>query len=130
MKGLSVVVCWAVAGPAVAAAASPAELLREAHAAYKAGRFGEAVDRYQRAIKAGGGSADAYYDLGTAYYKLGKTGQAILAYERALVREPRHEDARANLAIAHRQTNGAKASSALQARCRGDRARSPRKDLA
>jgi tetratricopeptide (TPR) repeat protein len=101
MRALVAAVALGCALPALAAPVR--NLLAAGHAAYKEGRYAEAADRYQRAIEAGATGADVFYDLGSAYYRLGKTGRAVLAFERALSREPRHEDARVNLAIAHRR---------------------------
>jgi hypothetical protein len=103
---------WLLASTA-AANTTPAAFFREANRAYQEGRYAEAVDGYQRAERAGGASADLFYNLGTAYYRLGRLGPAILAFEKALARAPRHEDARANLAVARRQAQLDKAEQEL-----------------
>lgn len=106
-----ILVVWFCAAPAFAE--TPAELLRQGNAAYRAGKYAEAVDRYQRAIDAGARAADVHHNLGTAYYRLGRTGQAILHFEKALALQPRHEDARVNLSIARRRAGLEKAEQEL-----------------
>lgn len=90
-----------VAVPAPSAGNAP-ESWRLGNEAFQRGQFAQAIDRYQRAIVAGGESADGYYNLGTAYYRLGRHGQAVLYLEKSLALSPRAGDARANLAIVRR----------------------------
>ncbi len=82
-----------------ALAQSPAEIGR-AGDAYRAGRFQEAAELYDSAIKAGETSAPLFYNTGNAWFRGGDFGRAILNYERALVLEPGHPEAQANLQVA------------------------------
>lgn len=67
------------------------------NAAYREGRFADAVAAYEEAVRAGAGNSAVYYNLGNAYFRLGQIGRAILSYERSLRLNPRNDDARRNL---------------------------------
>ena len=69
----------------------------QANALYRAGRFPEAVEKYETLVTRGVKNADVYYNLGNAHYKAGNLGRAILSYERALRLAPDDEDVTANL---------------------------------
>ena len=88
-------------GGAVKAAESdsPEALFAAGNAAYEAGAFADAIDRYLEVARGGVANADLYYNLGNAYFKAGDLGRSVLWYERALRIEPRSDDARANLAM-------------------------------
>jgi tetratricopeptide (TPR) repeat protein len=106
--------CALSAVPALAGAGSAArDLAAQGSEAYRNGRFPEAVDRYQRALREAPGSADLWFNLGNAYYRSGKSGQAAMCYEKALALDPHHEDARANLGIVHRRVGLEKARQEL-----------------
>lgn len=66
---------------------------------YAAGRFREAVDLYESALRGGVQNSTLFYNLGNAHYRAGDYGQAILNYERALALEPTHPEAQANLRL-------------------------------
>lgn len=84
--------------------AQSAEALYQAgNQAYEAGKFDQALARYDSVRQAGLASPRLYYNLGNAHYKLGHTGQAILNYERALKLDPGYEDAQFNLRLARQQ---------------------------
>jgi tetratricopeptide (TPR) repeat protein len=89
-----------------AAAASDLDTARKdaraGDAAYEAGEFERAVELYSRALDEGLDNADLHYNLGNANYKRGELGHAILGYRRALRLDPRHVEARENLAQAVR----------------------------
>ena len=76
---------------------SAAVLYNEGNAAYREGRYSEAVTAYLRALEAGAQNSAVYYNLGNAYFRLGRIGRAILNYERSLRLDPRNDDARQNL---------------------------------
>jgi len=78
----------------------PTALFYEGNAAYKAGRYDDAVAAYQRAVDAGFASGALYFNLGNAWFKSGKPGEAVLNYERALRLLPRDPDIKTNLAYA------------------------------
>lgn len=65
----------------------------------RAGRVDDARTRLEAAIKVAP-SADLYYNLGNVHLKAGSDGPAIAAFRRAMEYEPRHEEARFNLALA------------------------------
>jgi tetratricopeptide (TPR) repeat protein len=78
-------------------------LLRRADDAYLDGRFDEAARVYRAVAEGGYGSADVWFNLGNAAWQAGRVGEAVVGWERALRRDPRHEDARANLRLAREQ---------------------------
>jgi tetratricopeptide (TPR) repeat protein len=67
---------------------------------YSAGRFHEAIELYETALKSGETTAPLFYNLGNAWFRAGDIGRAILNYERALALEPQHPEAEANLRLA------------------------------
>jgi hypothetical protein len=69
------------------------------NAAYEAGDYGAAIDRYMEVVNAGIVHRDLYYNLGNAFFKSGELGHAVLWYERALELDPRNDDVRANVAV-------------------------------
>jgi tetratricopeptide (TPR) repeat protein len=69
------------------------------NAAYRDGRFAEAAEAYQKAIRAGTRHGAVYYNLGNAEFRLGHIGAAVLNYERALRLDAGNDDARKNLAF-------------------------------
>lgn len=81
-----------------------------ANALFEAGKFGEAKLRYEQLVEAGEGTANVFYNLGNTDFRLGSAGRAMLNFERALVLEPRHPEARANLALLRAQTGAKQAA--------------------
>jgi hypothetical protein len=73
------------------------------NAAYEAGDYHAAIDRYMEVANAGIVHRDLYYNLGNAFFKSGDMGHAVLWYERALALDPRNDDIRANLAVVRAQ---------------------------
>ena len=71
---------------------------------YDSGHFAEAKKLYEKLSESGERSANLFHNLGNAEYRIGSPGRAILGYERALALEPRHAEARANLAFVREQT--------------------------
>jgi len=69
------------------------------NAAYAAGDYRTAIDRYTEVVNAGVVHADLDYNLANAYFKSGDLGHAVLGYERALQLDPHSDDVRANLAV-------------------------------
>ena len=60
-----------------------------ANAAYKEGRYPEAIQGYRDLIASGHAGGHLYYNLGNAYFRSGALGPAILNYERARLLIPR-----------------------------------------
>lgn len=60
------------------------------------------IDGYEALVRAGWGSADVLYNLGTAELRQGRLGMAVLYLERALRLDPADADARANLEAARK----------------------------
>lgn len=73
------------------------EAVAKANQEYEAGRFPEAIQLYESAVRAGAANAAVFYNLGNAWFRTGEMGQAILNYERALALGPQHPEAEANL---------------------------------
>jgi len=88
----------------IAQSEDPESMFNEANLAYKEGRFGDAVIKYEDMIDNGYISADIYYNLGNAYYRLDNLGYAILNFERSVKLNPSREDAKHNLALAKAKT--------------------------
>jgi hypothetical protein len=87
------------------------QLFFRANEAYKAGRFQEAVDGYNRLIQSGHETGHLFYNLGNAYFRLNQLGWAILNYERARLLMPRDADLNFNLRYARDQMRDAVAES-------------------
>lgn len=100
---LTVLLCAVVIRPACAAMSKAEQrtLFYQASSAYRAGRYDEAVEKYEQLLAEGVHDPVLYYDLGNAYYQLGRRGEAVLMFKRALRLRPRWPEARRNLAIAH-----------------------------
>jgi len=94
---------WSQAAAVAAAApagSDPLTSFYQGNAAYKDGRYEDAVQQYRATLADGGHSAAVDYNLGNAYFKSDRIGSAIASYERALREAPRDPDVRANLAFA------------------------------
>lgn len=70
---------------------------------YNAGKYQEAIRKYQFVTGAGFEAAELYFNLGNAFYKSGNATYAILNYERAKKLAPNDEDIRYNLDLARTQ---------------------------
>jgi tetratricopeptide (TPR) repeat protein len=84
-----------------ARAESPEQFFDEANQAYQAGRFADAIQKYEAVLQAGSLSGEVFYNLGNAYYKSGNIAKAILNYERAMKLTPNDDDLRHNLQLAN-----------------------------
>jgi tetratricopeptide (TPR) repeat protein len=96
----SVVAVRASEAEASAASSSlAAQTFASGNAAYEAGDYHAAIDRYMEVANNGIVHRDLYYNLGNAFFKSGDMGHAVLWYERALQLDPRNDDIRANLGV-------------------------------
>jgi len=76
-----------------------AALYNRAGDLYRAGKFTEALDIYEKLIKEGIKEPDLFYNASNAAYRLNMTGKAVLYLERSLKLAPSDPDALANLAF-------------------------------
>lgn len=74
-----------------------AGLLEEADSAYNAGRYPEAVEKYNKIVESQGVSPQLLFNLGNAYSKGGDYGHALMAYKRALLLDPSDASAISNV---------------------------------
>jgi len=74
-----------------------AERLNEGNRALRAGRFDEAIEAYQAALRANPEDEDTHYNLGIAFAKQGNTTSAIAHYETALRLFPEYPEVHNNL---------------------------------
>ena len=91
------VLILAVARSSGASNPGPARLFNEGNAAYRQGRYEDAIAAYNKVLAGGVRSSAVYYNLGNSYYRTGKLGFAILNYERSLRLDPANDDTRHNL---------------------------------
>jgi tetratricopeptide (TPR) repeat protein len=86
------------------AAPLPAAEMDAGQAAYAAGDFVGAIERWQAQVRAEGATAGRLAALGNAEWKLGRKGRAMVCWERALLLDPRNPVATAG--IRHAQSAG------------------------
>jgi tetratricopeptide (TPR) repeat protein len=55
---------------------------------YQAGKYQEAIKRYEQLLKSGVHSSELYFNIGNCYFKLHKTAPAIFNFEKALLLNP------------------------------------------
>lgn len=67
---------------------------------YSEGKFQDAADDYEEALKFDFESGPLYYNLGNSYFKEGRLGKAVLNYLRSLEIMPLDADLRSNLEYA------------------------------
>ncbi|MEY2751297.1 MAG: hypothetical protein RLZZ550_1268 [Verrucomicrobiota bacterium] len=94
--------CLLMAG--LVAAPLPAAEMDAGQAAYAAGDFVGAIERWQAQVRAEGATAGRLAALGNAEWKLGRKGRAMVCWERALLLDPRNPVATAG--IRHAQSAG------------------------
>ena len=75
----------------------------------KLGDLDGAADRFQRAVEADSGNADALYGLGVVAEGRGADARAVTLYEHALAADPNHADASRKLRQ-HRAESGSRAA--------------------
>ncbi len=86
------------------ATAQNQQIFKEANALYNAGKYAEAIDKYQTILNANQQSAELYFNLGNANYKLNNIAPSIYYYEKALQLQPKDTDIINNLAFAKNMT--------------------------
>lgn len=72
-------------------------LLKQANQDYTAGKYQDAVDKYQKLVNTGKIAGELYYNLANSYYRVGNYKSAILYYEKAKLLLPNSEDIEYNL---------------------------------
>ncbi len=82
----------------IIAQTTPRDLFQQGNTAYEAGRFGEAVDLYTRAL-ADVRAAELFYNRGNAYFKQGELGRALADYLRGYALKPNDPDIKNNIAF-------------------------------
>ncbi len=79
-------------------------LFGDANNLYRQNKYEEALTIYKQIEETKELSSQLYYNIANCYYKLNKVAPSIYNYEMALSLDPLNEDARNNLAIAHKLT--------------------------
>ncbi len=98
MKSLAALLLFLSLGSAAFAQRSPS--VTRGNEEYLAGRFHEAAEQYENAMREGEMNAPLFHNLGNASYRAGELGRAVVNYERALALEPGNPEAAANLQLA------------------------------
>jgi len=75
-------------------------LYNDGNAAYREGRFADAVELYTQAANHNANNGAVFFNLGNANFRLGHLGRAILNYERSVRLDPRNDEAWNNLQFA------------------------------
>ena len=78
-------------------------LKQKADDAYSKGKYLDAIESYEAALKKGK-SANIYYNLGNAYYRTDNVTRAIINYEKARLLAPGDDDIIHNLEVARSKT--------------------------
>jgi len=85
-------------------AQTPEDVFNRGNELYRAGKYQDAAQEYERIIKQGYSSAELYYNLGNAYYRNEQLARAILSYERAAQLHPNDPDIIHNLKLVYLKT--------------------------
>ncbi len=72
-------------------------LLKQANQDYTAGKYQDAVVKYQKLVNTGNIAGELYYNLANSYFRVGNYKSAILYYEKAKLLLPDNEDIEYNL---------------------------------
>jgi tetratricopeptide (TPR) repeat protein len=102
---LSSLVVFAVALSAAQAPANPQLLLRQAKAAYEAGRNADAAAAFEAYLALRPNENDAKLLYGWSLYRLGRYRDAGAAFSAILAAQPKYEDARVGLGYVRLQEN-------------------------
>jgi tetratricopeptide (TPR) repeat protein len=84
--------------------AQNATLFEQGKEMYKAEKYQQALEQWNKILDNGEHSAALYYNLGNAHYKLNNIGESIYYYEKALQLSPSDNDIKNNLAFAQNAT--------------------------
>ncbi|MDD7438631.1 MAG: tetratricopeptide repeat protein [Bacteroidales bacterium] len=74
-----------------------ATTMNEGIAAYQETNYTKAIELFTQVLSENGSTAEAYYNLASAYYKNGNIGPAVLNFHRAYRLDPSDGDTRYNL---------------------------------
>ncbi|WP_317130347.1 tetratricopeptide repeat protein [Changchengzhania lutea] len=79
-------------------------LFEQGNTLYNAGKYAEAIDKYETILETNVQSSDLYFNLANAHYKLDNIAPSIFYYEKALLLNPNDSDIAHNLAFAKNMT--------------------------
>ena len=78
-----------------------AGLIALAHAYAGSNQWGNAITRYEHALRIDGRNADLHADLGIAYRNVGQVDRALGEFRKAMDINPMHQNARFNMGIVY-----------------------------
>jgi predicted Zn-dependent protease len=76
--------------PSAAPALEPSVAYRDAEAAFRAGNYGDAADRFTAYTRSRPENPWGFYMLGLSAWKAGNQGQALQSFDQALALDPKH----------------------------------------
>ncbi|MGR7812616.1 tetratricopeptide repeat protein [Lacinutrix undariae] len=79
-------------------------LFKEGNTLYNAGKYTDAINKYETILKSEKHSAELYFNLANAHYKLNNIAPSIYYYEKALQLAPEDVDIKNNAAFARNMT--------------------------
>lgn len=79
-------------------------LFEEGNTLYNAGKFNEAITKYESVLATKNHSAELYFNLGNAHYKLNNIAPSIYYFEKALQLAPNDKEILNNIAFARNMT--------------------------
>lgn len=88
----------------IAYSQAPEEIFNKANDLYRAGKYSDAINEYEKIIQQNYLSEELYFNLGNAYYRDGQLGKSILYFERALILKPNDPDIQHNLKLSYLKT--------------------------
>jgi tetratricopeptide (TPR) repeat protein len=80
------------------------QVFEQANALYNAGKYAEAIDKYESILSSDVHSSELYFNLGNANYKLNNIAPSIYYYEKALQLSPDDKEIENNLGFAKNMT--------------------------
>ena len=100
----ALLVCCAPVHQVKAQIAPAVQAFDQGNELYRAGKYQEAIDAYNKAIDEGYTSGALYYNMGNAHYRMDRLGEAIRYYEKARLLTPENEELLHNIKIAQTKT--------------------------